>query len=218
MHPLPTSGNTTAKENAMPKISKDSAPSVEEFGPAVDISGNLDNYTVNFVTVRQGHSLAALLKGLPGDSCQCPHWGYLFAGKITVAYAEHAEVYEAGDAFYMAPGHVPAAETGRVRAVQPEGGTGGGARSDEGQRRADVGRLSRAWNRTGRDRRHRSALTCRFPWPGNDSSAGDTRRSLGDTSVRAAPRIRRRDEAPACTSATDRPAGPGSSSRRTATE
>jgi hypothetical protein len=96
----------------MPKISKDSAPSVEEFGPAVDISGNLDDYTVNFVTIRQGHSLAALLKGLPGDSCQCPHWGYLFAGKITVAYAEREEVYEAGDAFYMAPGHVPAAETG----------------------------------------------------------------------------------------------------------
>jgi hypothetical protein len=93
-------------------MSKDSAPSVEEFGPAVDISGNVDNYTVNFVTVRQGHSLAALLRGLPGDSCHCPHWGYVFRGRITVTYAEHDEVYETGDAFYMAPGHVPAAETG----------------------------------------------------------------------------------------------------------
>ena len=96
----------------MPKISKDSAPSVEEFGPALDISGDVDNYTVNFVTIRQGHSLAALLQGLPGDSCQCPHWGYMFSGKITVTYAEHEEIYETGDAFYMAPGHVPAAETG----------------------------------------------------------------------------------------------------------
>jgi len=53
-----------------------------------------------------------LLKGLPGDSCQCPHWGYLFSGRITVTYADHEEVYEAGDAFYMTPGHVPAAAAG----------------------------------------------------------------------------------------------------------
>ena len=53
-----------------------------------------------------------MLKGLPGDSCQCPHWGYLLAGRITVSYADHEEVYQAGDAFYMPPGHVPAAEAG----------------------------------------------------------------------------------------------------------
>jgi hypothetical protein len=97
----------------MPKVSKDSAPKVQDFGLALDRSGHLaDDYTVDFVTVRQGHSLAEMLRGLPGDSCPCPHWGYLFAGKITVTYADRAEVFEAGDAFYMAPGHVPAAETG----------------------------------------------------------------------------------------------------------
>ena len=53
-----------------------------------------------------------MLKGLPGDSCQCPHWGYLFAGTLTVTYADHEEVYQAGDAYYMSPGHVPAAATG----------------------------------------------------------------------------------------------------------
>ncbi len=31
---------------------------------------------------------------------------------ITVSYPDHDEVYHAGDAFYMAPGHVPAAEAG----------------------------------------------------------------------------------------------------------
>lgn len=96
----------------MPKMSKDSAPNVDDVGPALDIGGHLDDYTVDFVTIRQGHSLAALLKGLPGDSCQCPHWGYLFSGRITVTYADHEEVYEAGDAFYMTPGHVPAADAG----------------------------------------------------------------------------------------------------------
>jgi hypothetical protein len=96
----------------MPKLSKDSAPNVQDAGPAIDRGGDLDDLTVDFVTIRQSHSLAPLLLGLPGDSCQCPHWGYLFAGKITVSYADREETYEAGDAFYMPPGHVPAAEAG----------------------------------------------------------------------------------------------------------
>jgi hypothetical protein len=96
----------------MPSLSKDSAPNVQDLGLAVDRSGDLDDTTVNFVTIQQDHSLAPLLRGLPGDSCQCPHWGYLLAGKITVSYPDGEETYQAGDAFYMAPGHVPAAEAG----------------------------------------------------------------------------------------------------------
>lgn len=96
----------------MPKLSKDTAPDIGDFGAAIDRGGQLDDYTVDFVTIRESHSLASLLKGLPGDSCQCPHWGYLLAGKITVSYSDHDEVYQAGDAFYMPPGHVPAAEAG----------------------------------------------------------------------------------------------------------
>ena len=96
----------------MPRLSKDSAPNVHDVGPAVDRGGDLDDITVNFVTIKESHSLAPLLRGLPGDSCQCPHWGYLLAGKITVSYADREETYQAGDAFYMTPGHVPAAETG----------------------------------------------------------------------------------------------------------
>jgi len=53
--------------------------------------------------------LAPILKGLPDDRCQCPHWGYLFRGRILVRYADHNETIEAGQAFYMAPGHVPEA-------------------------------------------------------------------------------------------------------------
>jgi hypothetical protein len=96
----------------MPKVSKESALTVEDFGRALNISGQADDYTVDFVTIREGHSLEALLKGLPDDRCQCPHWGYLFAGRITVTYIDHDEVFAAGDAFYMSPGHVPSAETG----------------------------------------------------------------------------------------------------------
>ena len=96
----------------MPKISKQSAPNVMDAGPSLDQGGHLDDYAVDFVTIRQSHSLAPLLAGLPGDSCPCPHWGYVFAGQVTVTYSDREEVFEAGDAFYMPPGHVPAATEG----------------------------------------------------------------------------------------------------------
>ncbi len=100
------------ERGTMPRLSQDSVPDVQDAGPAVDRSGDLDDITVDFVTIRQSHALAPLLRGLPGDSCQCPHWGHLPAGTITVSYADRDETYQVGDAFYMTPGHVPAAAAG----------------------------------------------------------------------------------------------------------
>jgi hypothetical protein len=94
----------------MARASRDSAPEVTDYGPAEDRTGHLDSYTVNFTSIREDSDLAPLLKGLPGDSCQCPHWGYPFAGRLTVCYTDHEEVIEPGDAFYMPPGRVPAAQ------------------------------------------------------------------------------------------------------------
>src|SRR5262245_58124384 len=48
-----------------------------------------------------------LLKGAPGDSCQCPHWGYVLQGRLTYRFADHEETVQAGDAFYLPPGHIP---------------------------------------------------------------------------------------------------------------
>jgi len=53
-----------------------------------------------------------MLSGLPGGRCPCPHWGYVLTGRMIARYAGREEVYEAGDAFYLAPGHAPAAEAG----------------------------------------------------------------------------------------------------------
>jgi quercetin dioxygenase-like cupin family protein len=39
--------------------------------------------------------------------CQCPHWGYVLRGKVTFRFADRDEVYEAGEAFYTPPGHIP---------------------------------------------------------------------------------------------------------------
>jgi hypothetical protein len=96
----------------MPKVSKDSAGQIEDFGVAEDRHEDLDGYTVNFVSIRQTHDLAPLLKGLPGGNCSCPHWGYLLKGRMIVRYDDHEEVIEAGDAYYMSPGHAPEAEEG----------------------------------------------------------------------------------------------------------
>jgi len=96
----------------MPKASKESVTEVRDYGVAEDRTGKLDGYTVNFVSIRQDHDLAPMLSGLPGGRCSCPHWGYVLKGRMTVRYADHEEVCEAGDAFYMPPGHTPAAEAG----------------------------------------------------------------------------------------------------------
>jgi hypothetical protein len=95
----------------MPKISKESAPNVQEYGPRSTSAANL--MTTRSTSSPSGRRIpGGLLKGLPRDSCPCPHWGYLFTGKITVTYADREETYHTRDAFYMAPGHVPAADTG----------------------------------------------------------------------------------------------------------
>jgi hypothetical protein len=96
----------------MPKVSKQTAAIVDDFGVSEDRHEDLDGYTVNFVTIRETYDLAPMLKALPSGSCPCPHWGYVLKGRMTVHYDDHDEVVEAGDAFYLAPGHAPAAEEG----------------------------------------------------------------------------------------------------------
>ena len=96
----------------MPKVSRESAAHVEEHGPVEDRHEDVDGYTVNFLTFHQDIDATPLLKGLPDDRCQCPHWGYVFKGRVTFRFADHDEVFEAGDAFYLPPGHVPIHEAG----------------------------------------------------------------------------------------------------------
>ena len=96
----------------MPKVSKTTATHADDFGVAEDHSEDLDGYTVNFVTIRQDHDLGPMLAALPDGRCPCPHWGYVLKGRLAVRYDDHDETVEAGEAFYLAPGHVPAAEAG----------------------------------------------------------------------------------------------------------
>jgi hypothetical protein len=96
----------------MPKTSRDNVSLVRDFGVAEDRSEDLGGYTVNFVTIREDHDLAALLAGLDGGQCPCPHWGYVIKGEITARYGDREETIRAGEAYYLPPGHVPAATAG----------------------------------------------------------------------------------------------------------
>ena len=96
----------------MGKVSKQTATAHSDEGPGEEWRGDIEGYTVNFVRTTADADLAPLLKGLPDDRCQCPHWGYVIAGQLTWHYADHDETNEAGDAFYIPAGHTPAAAAG----------------------------------------------------------------------------------------------------------
>lgn len=54
---------------------------------------------------RKEMDVTPLLKGLPGDQCQSPHWGYVFKGSLRVRYADREETVHAGESYYIEPGH-----------------------------------------------------------------------------------------------------------------
>jgi len=90
----------------MPKVSRDTAQ-VEDPGILEDRFGEIDGYSVDFLTFRQDIDHTPLMKGLVDDRCQSPHWGYVVSGRLTYRFADHDEVFEAGDAVYIPPGHIP---------------------------------------------------------------------------------------------------------------
>ena len=109
MYPRPP-GHTVAatyEGSDMPKVSRDSATGGGEFGPVTDRYEDVEGYRINFTTFHQDIDGTPLLKGLPDDRCQCPHWGYVIKGRVTFRYADRDEVFEEGDGFYTPPGHIP---------------------------------------------------------------------------------------------------------------
>ena len=97
----------------MPKTSKATASDVTDVGILEERSEELDGgYIASFCHFREDGDATPVFRGLPDDRCQSPHWGYVFRGKLTFRYVDHDEVYEAGDAYYAPPGHVPVVEAG----------------------------------------------------------------------------------------------------------
>ena len=68
----------------------------------VDWGGQL----VRHIDLPAGVDFTPLFKGLPGDLCQCPHWGVVLEGAITVRYADGTEeTTSAGETYYWPGGH-----------------------------------------------------------------------------------------------------------------
>jgi hypothetical protein len=96
----------------MPRFSKDSAAEHQDHGPVEEWSQDIDGYSINFVSFKADIDSTPMLNGLPDDRCPCPHWGYVFKGRVTYTFEDREEVHEAGDAFYVPAGHLQRADAG----------------------------------------------------------------------------------------------------------
>ena len=61
--------------------------------------------TVAFERAHAGQDASSMVKGLPDDRCQAPHWGFLFSGTMVVDYGDRRETVEGGQAYHVAAGH-----------------------------------------------------------------------------------------------------------------
>jgi len=78
------------------------ARQVTDFG---DASG-YGTIAGEYFSLGAGTDIAPLLKGLEGDACHAPHWGFMISGEVVVTFAGGDEETCSGDdLFYWPPGH-----------------------------------------------------------------------------------------------------------------
>ncbi|HET6683876.1 MAG TPA: hypothetical protein VFG75_09280 [Gaiella sp.] len=92
----------------MPHVSKETTS--EQFAfEGVDI--RLENFEGGYSVCFESHTadadLADLFRGLLDDRAQLPRFGFVIAGKVGFRFPDREETYEAGDAYYVPPGHTP---------------------------------------------------------------------------------------------------------------
>jgi hypothetical protein len=97
------------KEQTMEIFGPEDLPVVFEAGKAQIRSTEAGDMTVAFYRLPAGADARSLLQGLPGGSCQCPHWGYVMSGKLRIHTADGPHDVLAGQAFHVEPGHAPEA-------------------------------------------------------------------------------------------------------------
>ena len=92
----------------MPKASKMTAT---EHETVEGYEGHFEHFeggwTVGFEVYTADADLAPLFRGLPDDECLCGHMGYVIRGKVGFRSSDGEELFEAGDAYYVGPGHTP---------------------------------------------------------------------------------------------------------------
>ena len=69
-------------------------------------AGGLGKISGEYFSLAAGVDTTELFKGLEGDLCQCPHWGYVLRGEVTVTdSAGKQETVRTDDLFYWPAGH-----------------------------------------------------------------------------------------------------------------
>lgn len=70
---------------------------------------------VRHIDLPAGTDFRPLFVGLPHDRCECPHWGMVLEGSITVRYGDGTEeTTRAGETYYWPGGHVGWTDEGVV--------------------------------------------------------------------------------------------------------
>jgi hypothetical protein len=92
----------------MPGASRDDLP-VERIEAYEGRMTQIGDYNLAFESMPANFPPHKLFAGLPDDNCPCEHWGYVLKGAIRFSYADGSdeEVFRAGDAYYVPPGHLP---------------------------------------------------------------------------------------------------------------
>lgn len=92
-------------------VSKDQLPA-QQIDAYEGRMTQMGDYNVAFESMPAGFppDPRAAFRGLADDACQSEHWGYLLKGRLAIEMIDGEDfVIEAGDAYYIPPGHRPQA-------------------------------------------------------------------------------------------------------------
>jgi hypothetical protein len=90
----------------MPAYSQEQVPIEFEADVVQTRAVDQGGMTIAFERIKAGVETAPIYKGLPGDACQSPHWGYVVEGRLRVVLADGTEdTAVTGQAYYLPPGH-----------------------------------------------------------------------------------------------------------------
>ena len=96
------------RRQTMPKASKVTA---SEHETVEGYEGHFEHFeggwTVGFEAYTEDADLGAAVQGPSRRPVPCPHMGYVIRGKVGFRSGGGEELFEAGDAYYVGPGHTP---------------------------------------------------------------------------------------------------------------
>ena len=92
--------------------SKKDLPKTMETGDFVIQEAVWGDMHVEYGVFNKQFDVTPYLKGLPGDRDTCPHWGYVMKGRMRCIVKGREEVFNAGDLYYMEPGHTAVVDAG----------------------------------------------------------------------------------------------------------